>query len=785
MASPDLSTLDLATKVRLLTGASFFTLHGEESIGLLPMSFSDGPTGVRGLEFTGGPLTCLFPNATLLAASWDEDVLRETGRLLAEEAFRQQIHVVLGPTINLHRSALGGRVFEAFSEDPLLTGRLAAAYVDGLQGLGVGACLKHLVANESETDRRTVDSRVDEATLREVYLLPFEIAVQDSNPWSVMSAYNDVNGFPATEQRHVQVEVLRDDWGWDGLVMSDWFAAKSAGPAANGGLDLVMPGPVGPWGAALVAAVESGEVDEAVLDEKLRRLLLLAERVGAAGQGRSWPEVPAPDSEERQSQLLELAARGMTVLSNDGVLPLAPDARIALVGRHAVDTVNMGGGSAVVRAPHQRSVADGFAGRGAEVTVVDGVEVRQRPRKASEGVLSDPVSGEPGIRVRLLDDDGEVTTERHTGEALELVGIPGVRRPAQVELTAVVPAGRMRVGVVGPADWTLTVAGESHRATPAMESGDGAEAVLFPPGWQTVVDLDEPTVLTAVATLTLDTEHSAGLVAEPAPPGDDAAIATAVEAARDADVAVVVVGLTEEQETEGLDKATLALPGRQDELVSSVAAVAPRTVVVVNSATPVLMPWRDEVAAVVVVGLPGQEGGLAVTAALYGDVEPSGRLVSTWPAADGAAPAWSVTPVDGALPYTEGPFIGYRGHMAGRAPAPAYWFGHGLGLASWGYGDARADGTTVTVEVTNTSERDAREVVQVYLDPQDGDQPVRLVGWSGVQVAAGATEQVTVRCDERMWRRWDEATASWARLDGGELLVARGLGDVRARVPAR
>src|SRR6476661_512780 len=419
MASSDLSSLDLATKVRLLTGASFFTLHGEESVGLLPMSFSDGPTGVRGLDFAGGPVTCLFPNATLLASSWDVDVLREVGRLLAEEAFRQEIHVVLGPTINLHRSVLGGRLFEAYSEDPMLTGHLAAAYVDGMQGLGIAACLKHLVANESETDRRTVDSVVDEATLREVYLLPFEIAIEESNPWSVMAAYNDVNGSPATEQHHVNVEVLRDDWDWDGLVMSDWFAAKSAGPAANGGLDLVMPGPVGPWGDALVAAVESGEVDEAVLDEKLQRLLLLAERVQATGDGRSWPAVPAPDSEERQSQLMELAAKGMTVVTNDGVLPLVDGTRVAVVGRHAVDTVCMGGGSAVVRAPYQRSVAEAVTARGGEVTALDGVEVRQHPRKAREGMLTDPVTNEPGMHVRLLDEAGDVTSERHTGEALE------------------------------------------------------------------------------------------------------------------------------------------------------------------------------------------------------------------------------------------------------------------------------------------------------------------------------------------------------------------------------
>ena len=229
----------------------------------------------------------LLPNATLLAASWNEEVAHAVGGLLAEEAERQHVHVVLGPTVNLHRSPLGGRLFEAFSEDPLLTGRLAAAYVRGLQERGIGACVKHLVANESETQRHTVDSVVDERTLREVYLLPFEIAVADADPWSVMAAYNLVNGHAATEQDDVNNGILKREWGWDGLLVSDWFATTSTVASANGGLDLVMPGPNGPWGAALVAAVEAGEVSRDVVDDHARRLLRLAERVGALGEHRS------------------------------------------------------------------------------------------------------------------------------------------------------------------------------------------------------------------------------------------------------------------------------------------------------------------------------------------------------------------------------------------------------------------------------------------------------------------------------------------------------------------
>lgn len=262
-----------------------------------------------------------------------------------------------------------------------------------------------------------------------------------------------------------------------------------------------------------------------------------------------------------------------------------------------------------------------------------------------------------------------------------------------------------------------------------------------------------------------------------------------MESAADADVAVVVIGLTEEQETESVDKATLHLPGRQDELVRAVAAAAKRTVVVVNSATPAIMPWLEQVDAVLWAGLPGQEGGHAIAAALLGHIEPAGRLVTTFPADDGLAPAWSVTPVDGDVVYTEGTAIGYRGHYGGAAPTPAFWLGHGLGYSSWDYGSATLTDTTdaeqqeVSVTVRNIGSRRSREVVQVYFRPAEHDQPVRLVGWQDVTLDPGAATTVTVATDPRLRRRWDTAAGGWKRLRaGGELLVARGLGDIRASV---
>ena len=827
-----IATLELRAKVRLLTGATAFTLAPAPEIGLGELRLSDGPTGVRGLKFSGGRVVALFPNATLLASAWSEDTAYEVGGLLAEEAQVQDIHVVLGPTINLHRSALGGRLFEAYSEDPLLTGKLAAAYVRGLQERGVGGCLKHLVANESETERNSMNSVVDEATLRELYLLPFEIAVAESNPWSVMAAYNDVNGVAATEQDAVINGVLKGEWGYDGLVMSDWFATRTAAAAANGGLDLVMPGPVGPWGDALVAAVESGEVAESVVDDHLRRLLRLASRVGVLGSAHPRAEVPVPespvpespvpespvpespvpespvpdspvpDSPVRREQLTRLAAAGMTVLTNDGpVLPLDRTARVALIGRHAVDTIGMGGGSAQVNAPYQVSVAEGLTDLlGDAVTVTDGVEVRTRPVPAAAGFVTDPRTGEPGVRITLHDLDGAVIQEQHSSMASIAVGFDDdfPQTVGSVKFEAVVESQpvAVEIGVSGAADWELDVDGviSSHAL---VTSGTGiGEELLAPPSAVGTYPAATSVVATATLRAAGDSPLShAGLfqlVARPARRADDAVIAEAVEAAGAADVAVVVVGLTEEEETEAVDKSTLRLPGAQDALVHAVAAAAARTVVVVNAATPVLMPWLDEVQAVLWAGLPGQEAGRAIAAALLGDIEPAGRLVTTFPAADGAAPAWSVTPADGRLEYAEGRFIGYRGHVAGLAPAPAFWLGHGLGYASWSYGPATlvdgaspaASAPVVSVPVTNTGARTSREVVQVYLRPASAAEPVRLVGWAAVTAEPGETVTVGVDTDARLWRRWDTAAGAWTTLDsGGQLLIARGLGDIRATLP--
>ncbi len=792
------SELTLEAKVTLLTGADTFSLAGEPSIGLRPLVFSDGPTGVRGSEFTGGARVGMFPNATLLAQSWDDTAAQRVGELLAGEGRRQNVDVVLGPTINLHRSALGGRLFEAFSEDPLLSGRLAAAYVNGIQRYGVGACLKHYVANESETDRHTMNAQVSPAALRELYLMPFEICLADAHPWSVMAAYNKINGTEATEHEELNNGVLKGEWDWDGLLMSDWGATKTAAEAARGGLDLVMPGPRGPWGAALVDAVRAGEVEESAIDDHLARLLRLAGRVGALhaiapDRRAALGAVVEPTDPVFRLALRTLASSGMVLLSGQDVLPLAADEAteddpLLLIGRHAVATVLQGGGSAAVRPPHAVTVADGLveALGPVRVRVVDGVNVRVDPPAAATEVITDPRTGAPGARVTRYDTTGAVQVST-VNEVPEIVVWPAhdpATATAEVEVSARIdlPAGTpIMIGVRGVGEWRLTYGDLDHEVTipspPAEEAG-----FMIPPTWVTVVDALEDAVLTVRSRLTARISL-AGLIAQPAGRSDDEALADAVRAATGARTAVVVVGVTAEQETEAIDKATLALPGRQDELVTAVAAVARRTVVVVNAATPVLMPWRNQVDAILVVGLPGQEGGHAVSDVLLGRSEPTGRLVTTFPARDGEGPAWSVTPIAGTLDYAEGTAMGYRGWDR-SAVEPAFWLGAGLGWGTWDYRAAehrrdRDGAESVTVTLANTGIRPSTEVVQVYWRPENG-APVRLVGYAVADtVVSGEQRVVTVGLDPRVLRLWDHLGAAWTTPAGGRLVVARGLGDVR------
>ena len=761
---PLLERLTLEQKAALVQGADFWTTVPVPEIGLRSMTLSDGPAGVRGPRWDEREPSLNLPSGSALAASWDVDLAYRYGAAAASEARRKGVDVVLGPTINLHRSPLGGRHFECFSEDPELSAELAAAYVRGLQENGVAATPKHYVANDSETDRFTVDVRVDERSLRELYLAPFERAVE-AGAWTIMSAYNAVDGVTMTENDLLETP-LNSEWGFDGVVISDWTAVRSLDsvPAAQ---DLAMPGPAPAW-ADLVEAIRDGRLNEADLDRKVLRLLLLAERVGALGD--TAPVVPAPLDGPAFAR--GAAVEGTVLLRNEGVLPLdaASLGRVAVIGQNAREARTQGGGSATVIPEAVVSPLEAIraAVPGAEVRFEIGAVVQEGVAEIPLAQLRNPATGEAGMRVAFFGADGtELFAENRLSTALVWFGgdAPIAASARVVFETLYTPAetGDIELGFAGANPGRLFV---DERLVlddaPVIEGTDLGAAFLNPPSITATVAVEagrETAVrveFTRASHGALSGALSATLGIAPERTDPDELIARAVAEAAASDVAIVVVGTNAKVESEGYDRTSLDLPGRQDDLVRAVAATGTPTVVVVNAGSPVVLPWAGEVAAIVQGYFGGQEFGHAVADVLTGAAEPGGRLPTTWPAALADVPVTEVVPTDGRLEYREGLHIGYRAWLKADAE-PAFPFGHGLGYTTWSWGAAQRDGDTLEVTLANTGERTGKQVVQVYAERAESavERPERwLVGFATVHAAPGETVTATIPVPARRLAHW-------------------------------
>ncbi|GAB3699336.1 glycoside hydrolase family 3 protein [Saccharopolyspora tripterygii] len=758
-----LGKLTVEEKARLLTGADFWTLHPVPKIGLRRLVLSDGPNGVRGTTWDERDTSLLLPVASGLAATWDRDAVRRAGELFGDEAVRRGVHVVLAPTINLHRSPFGGRHFENFSEDPLLTGVVGTEIVAGIQSRGVAATPKHYVGNESETERLTYNAVIDEQTLRDCYLAPFRRIVEQAGPWAMMAAYNAVNGHTMTEHSALVNDVLKTEWGFDGVLVSDWFATRSCVAAANGGLDLAMPGPKSPWAeGALAKAVEAGEVAEAVLDDKVLRLLRLADRVGALGEDEGGEKTAEAPPEQARSVIRELAARGFVLLRNENsVLPLDRKvAKVAVIGENASFPAVQGGGSSHVSPPHVVTPLEGIrkALPDAEVQYQRGVRHRRLLDPVPRENLLDPRGEGNGVRVEYLGERGDVLgTELRGTERLiwQLGAMPEGTKKLRMSGKLSAELGEHVLGVNGTGHFRVEVADRevlSADVTSSSAVDDPLADMLAPPEQRfNVVLVDSDVDESGRVRLTIEftpLKVDADLVCvgfghRSERWDDTTALEAALRAARDSDVAVVVVGTNDEVETEGRDRDSLDLPGAQDDLVAKVVAVNPNTVVVVNAGGPVLMPWAADASAVLWTWFGGQEYGDALAEVLLGDAEPGGRLPTTLPAAlaDVPVPLPGVQPVDGELPYEEGPLLGYRAY-ADRGVTPGFCFGHGLGYTTWSYDEATRNGDAVEVKLRNTGDRAGREVVQVY-----AADPVRLVGFAVATAEPGAEAEVTVEVE--------------------------------------
>lgn len=668
------SGLSLEERAQLLAGESHWKTYAAPSAGIPSLFLSDGPHGLRKQEGAqdcmgiaeSRPATC-FPTASALACSFDPELVERVGAAIGEEARRQGVDVVLGPGVNIKRHPLCGRNFEYFSEDPVVSGELGAAMVRGIQSRGVGACLKHFAANSQEHARMVSDSVVDERTLRELYLAPFEHVVRHARPWSVMTAYNKLNGVYCSEHEWLLREALRGEWGFDGAVVSDWGAMSSSVASVRAGLDLCMPGPRRDHARALVESVRSGDLGEDRVTEAASNVERLARRVAAArgampvgptsgeplsGTAAKMRESLVSDEEFYRAHAdlaREAAAQSAVLLKNNGVLPLNPDAKVAVIGAFA-------------RMPRYQG------------------------------------SGSSRINPKIIDN---------IWYRLEQRGV-------------------------------------------AAEYADGYDP--------TTGDADE------------------GQLRE------------AESLAARSDVAVVVAGLPARYESEGFDRKLMVMPRGMRELIDRVCAANPRTVVVLQGGAPMEMPWRDGLAAILLIYLSGCQGGGAAVDVLVGDVNPSGKLAETWPA-DLAQTALGATypDMDNEVLYREGPFVGYRYYDA-VAVEPAFPFGHGESYTEFAYeglGVQARTGVEVSFTLRNIGSRTGAEVVQVYIAPAAGVVPSPcpvqwLAGFAKIELEPGEERQVVLRLDETAFRKWDASLHRWRVYPGEyEIRVASSSRDIR------
>ncbi|KAK3307763.1 glycoside hydrolase superfamily [Chaetomium strumarium] len=819
-----LRSLTLDEKISLLAGANFWETVGIPSKGVPSIKTTDGPNGCRGADIDGGTKAACFPAASNVAATFDPDLARRIGAALAQEARTKGARVLLGPTVCCHRHPLGGRNFESFSEDPLLTGTLATALIKGLQeDGGVAACIKHFVANEQETARMSVDETIGERALREIYLRPFEMAVREAAPWSLMTAYNLVNGVHCDSHDWLLRDVLRGEWGWDGAVISDWGGTNSVAGSINAGLDLEMPGPAGVRTLQTVrAALEAGEVTEETITERAAALLKLIHRVGGL-EGTSPAGEKAVDRPEHRALIREVGARGMVLLKNEGdLLPLTKEKvkgkKIALIGL-AKDALAHGGGSASVNAHYKVSPWDGLhaaLGDSAEFVYAKGAH-RQRllPPLSKDSTAAGSVTGldgQPGF-TRLLYEAGANPEPSST-----LHGYPS---------SAYSPLGSQEslnrvVELVG--DFTPTESGAHYMAC----SGIGATTVfvddtivfrqtrnsadpmgaLFMAASEDLFRHDfaagrahrirvrtEPP--TDVGMRILEGRSGARLGFRLASEHDADLRGEAERVAREADLAIVFTGHDPQWESEGRDQDSFALPNGQNELVAAVARANPHTVVVNATGVAVAMPWLADVRAVVQAWFAGQECGNAVTDVLTGAVNPEGHLPVSFPRRIEDAPAHGNFPgeydVDGGGPlrvtYAEGVFVGYRHYdRLSREDVVNFAFGHGLSYTSFQLGGLRVEpsgGTggdefVVTAQVTNTGALPGGVAVQVYVGSaaKPLEHPVKtLVAYQKARLQPGEAQSVRLVVKGRDMAHFDEKARAWV-LEAGTYHFSVGFSSV-------
>jgi len=646
--------MTLEEKAGMCSGKDFWHLKGVEHLGIPSVMVSDGPHGLRKQDEGGDHLgindsikAVCFPAASALACSFDRDLMYTVGEALGEECQAENVSVLLGPAINIKRSPLCGRNFEYFSEDPYLTGHMAAAQVNGLQSKNVGSSLKHFAVNNQEHNRMTISAEVDERTMREIYLNAFEIVVRNASPWTIMSSYNKINGTFAGENKHLLTDILRNEWGFNGYVVSDWCAVNNRVDALKAGLDLEMPSSKGITDRQIIQAIKNGDLDEEVLNCAVERILNIIYKY--------WDNrIDVPFKREEHHHLaVHAAEQSAVLLKNDSILPLKEDIKVAFVGGFAKKPRFQGGGSSHINAFKVISALD-------------------------------------AIKTKNIQE------------------------------------------------------------------------ILYSQGFEADGSSDEKMFEDAIAV------------------------------AKGADCAVIFAGLPDSFESEGYDRSKLHLPEEQNRLIDAISDIQPNTIVILHGGSPVTMPWKNKVKAILQMYLGGQGVGEAAINILYGRVNPSGKLAETFPIKLEDTPCYLSFPGDGdKVHYNEGIFIGYRYYDIKNIDT-LFPFGHGLSYTTFEYSNLHFDRKEllendlmkVYVDVTNTGKRAGSEAVQLYISNKNVTNilhPIKeLKGFDKLYLESGETKRAEFLLDIRSFSHYSEKYSDWRAEPGEyEISIAASSADIR------
>lgn len=775
-----LAKLTLDQKIELIGGTDGMYTHAYPSVGLPRFKMSDGPLGVR----TFGPTTA-YAGGAALAATWDPAVARAVGEGLGRDARARGVNFLLALGVNISRSPVNGRNFEYLSEDPFLNGRLAISYVQGVQSQGVSATLKHFAANNQEYNRHNVSSDVDERTLREIYFPAFEAVVKEGQVTAVMNSYNLVNGVHATQNPFLNLKVLKGEWGFQGVLMSDWDSTYDGIGAANNGLDLEMPSPKFMNKATLMPAIQSGKVTEATIDDKILRLLHVALRyhwIGADAHPQQVDSLSLYSVSDR-AIALEGARESLTLLKNEGkTLPLDPAKikTIAVIGPDAWPAVTGGGGSSQAQPFAPVSILTGLTNMAAEAGV-NVVYARGLPT--------------PGDIFGDTNFEGLVKVETFANHEFSGAGVESTQnqindlKPAMWDATDPNPRSLRYTATYKPeksGKYLLLAAASGEDAYTVKVDG---KQLIEQPHREGQIPLSATIELTAGQPIHISADYvpytpgvrlSLGLATEDSLISEDT-----LRLAKSADAVVLSVGFDGDTESEGYDR-TFELPWGQDALIDAVSAANPKSVVVYTGGGATdTRRWLNKVPAFLMTYYPGQEGGTAVAEVLLGKRNPEGKLPVTfdrdWKDNPSYPYYYSHKEADGIehVQYKDKLMVGYR-YWTTSGKHALYPFGYGLSYTTFSFANLNVPSTvkvggtaSVSFDVTNTGSVAGAEVAQLYVSEPGAKvtRPEReLKGFEKVRLAPGETKHVTLNLDARSFSYWDEATKNW-KMDTGKFVV--------------